>query len=609
MKILLFLLLALPCIAQDSLHIEELGVYVKTTETPPPIPVDSFLTIDNAVKGIQGYQHNYTGSWSEGTSANWYATTLTYTVNGTVTFRFNGTKIEWYTEKGPTHGKVGVSIDGGTETIVDLYAPAFQQKVKMFERVTTHDIHTIKLRSTGTKNPASSNTYLLTDFFKIKDPGFVPDTIPPIPPPVTGDIIVSPGQSIKAAVESATSGKIVSLLEGTYNENLINVPVGVSVVGAGKLKTIINFTGSMAQQSEAAMFQLKGGSLIVRISPATAGISLGALLLLLFIVVRYWQWDKLWKGIVVAVIITVIIGVAIYIITQPKASTQAAGNQTISGFTINGKFACNGGIMVDGRDAVKILDVKVQETTYFGAWLKNTTGSEFANNELFNSSWASVGWVTGELCVHNITNTIIHHNFFKTTRNDKGYGIKGLWPDGTVTNSKFYNNKFDLTHFSLWNNGSAPNIDIELHNTFYNGIEIYENDFSVMGLSLASHRPTKGGRTIVRNNRFVWCSTAHIELVCSNITIGPGNVFTGAPMLTANFQPNGKWTDIIVTGNTFTSNGANPSWGGTHLIGANGMDMTITNNTYNNLGGYTFVKHMGPPANSVIVDTGNTKNQ
>ena len=165
-----------------------------------------------------------------------------------------------------------------------------------------------------------------------------------------------------------------------------------------------------------------------------------------------------------------------------------------------------------------------------------------------------------------------------------------------------------MTHFSLWNNGVAPNIDIELHNTFYAGIEIYDNDFSTMGCSLAGHKATKSGRVIVRNNRFVWSSTAHIEVVCSNLTI-EANTFSGAPMMTANFQPNGKWIDIIVNNNDFTSSGTNPSWGGTHLIGANGMDMTITNNTYNNLGGYTFVKHMGAPANSVIVDTGNTKNQ
>jgi hypothetical protein len=516
---------------------------------PPEPPVeDPFVLVDSAVKGVNGYQHNYqNGVWSDGINVpGWYLGTLSYTAtpNAFVSMKFNGTKIEWYTEKGPTHGIVGVSIDGGAETMVDLYAAQFAPMIKVWESETTAAVRTVKLRCTGTKNALSSNVYLITDLFKVFNPVEVPDV--PVPP--STDITVQPGQSIKAAVEAASSGKTVRLLQGTYTENLFTVPVGVSLKGAGKDKTIINFTGTHPQQSETAMVNVKSGSRVV-------------------------------------------------------------GNQEVSGFTIKGGFLCNGGIMLSNRDNVKILDVKVQETTYFGVWMKNTTGSEFANSDLFNSSWASVGWVTGELCVHNITNTIIHHNFFKTTRNDKGYGIKGLWPDGTVTNSKFYNNRFELTHFSLWNNGSAPNIDIELHNTFYNGIEIYENDFSVMGLSLASHRPTKGGRTIVRNNRFVWSSTAHIELVCSNITVGPGNVFTGAPMMTANFQPNGKWTDIIITGNTFTSNGANPSWGGTHLIGANGMDMTITNNVYNNLGGYTFVKHMGPPGNSVVVDTGNTKNQ
>jgi len=100
---------------------------------------------------------------------------------------------------------------------------------------------------------------------------------------------------------------------------------------------------------------------------------------------------------------------------------------------------------------------------------------------------------------------------------------------------------------------------------------------------------------------------AHIEVVCSNLTI-EANTFIGAPMMTANFQPNGKWVDIIVNNNDFTSSGTNPSWGGTHLIGANGANMTITNGRYNNLGGYTFVKHMGSPANSAIIDTGNIKN-
>jgi len=509
---------------------------VDTSEIPEPEPPPTLTAIDNVDPKLA-----YAGTWFNGptTAPGFYGNTMAYSniAGNSMTLIFNGTSIEVFCEKKVGHGSGTFQIDAQAAQTINLgvAGPVGSTSVFKVENLSAGQ-HTFKLTVVGP-------SYVVFDYIKINGTAVTP--IPPIPP--AGDIVVQPGQSIKAAVEAAASGKTVQLLAGLYSENLINVPVGVSIVGAGKNQTTIEFTGTHPQQSETGIFQL-------------------------------------------------------------KSSSQANGNQTISGFTIRGKFLANGGIIVDKRDNVKITDILVRDTTYFGGWLKNTTGSEFSYSELYNSSWASVAWVTGEICVHNITNTLIHHNYIHTDRSDKGYGIKALWPDGTITTSKFYSNIFQMTHFSLWNNGVAPNIDIELHNTFYAGIEIYDNDFSTMGCSLAGHKATKSGRVIVRNNRFVWSSTAHIEVVCSNLTI-EANTFSGAPMMTANFQPNGKWIDIIVNNNDFTSSGTNPSWGGTHLIGANGMDMTITNNTYNNLGGYTFVKHMGAPANSVIVDTGNTKNQ
>ena len=287
---------------------------------------------------------------------------------------------------------------------------------------------------------------------------------------------MQPGQSIKTAIEKATSGQTVGLLAGNYTKNLFNVPQGVSLIGAGKDQTFINFTGSMPQQSETAMIQLKGGTTTTATTWAVGGVGM-ALLVCLWLMIHLRPWRLQFIKIIAGIIVILVIGAILYILISPRATTAAAGNQTISGFTINGKFQCTGGIYLTGRNNVKILNVKVQETTYFGVWLKNTTGSEFANSELFNSSWASVGWVTGELCIHNITNTIIHNNLFKATRTDKGYGIKALWPDGTITNSKIYSNRFQLVKTSIWNNGSAPNIDIELHDTHYAGIEIYDNDF------------------------------------------------------------------------------------------------------------------------------------
>ena len=45
-------------------------------------------------------------------------------------------------------------------------------------------------------------------------------------------------------------------------------------------------------------------------------------------------------------------------------------------------------------------------------------------------------------------------------------------------------------------------------------------------------------------------------------------------------------------------------WAGTFLIGADGANMTITNNRITK-GNYPLIKHMGAPANSTIVESGN----
>lgn len=524
-----------------------IGIYNLTLAVDPPIPPveDPFVLIDSAVKGVNGYQNNYKdGTWSDGVNVpGWYLGTLSYTgtTNAYVAMKFNGTKIEWYTEKGPTHGIVGVSLDGLNEVMIDLYAAEFTPMVKVFESETTQALHTIKLRCTGTKNTLSSNVYLIHDLFKV----FNPLTVPDVPIPPTGDIVVQPGQSIKAAVESATAGKTVQLLAGVYNENLVNVPIAVNIVGAGKSATFVDFSGSHPQQSETAIFQY-------------------------------------------------------------KSSSQANGNQSISGLTIRGKFLGNGGIITDKRDNVKISDIKFQETTFFGAWLKNGVNLELFNCEFLNSSWASVGWASGEICVFNLKNVLIHHNTITTNRTDKGYAIKALWPDGFI-NGKIYSNVMNMHPTSLWNNGSAPNIGIELAACFYDGIEIFDNDI-VNPLSLAAHRPTKSGRVIVRNNRFKMLSASNgaIELVCSNVTID-GNTFTGDAILAANYQPNGKWVDQIINNNDFVSDNSNPGWGGTFLIGPDGANMTITNNRITK-GNYPLIKHMGNPSNSTIVESGNTIN-
>jgi trimeric autotransporter adhesin len=123
--------------------------------------------VDDAVQGTGSNQHNYVGSWVHGVNvSSFYKGTLSYSsvANAYVTLTFVGARAEWYTEKKSTHGIVAVSIDGRSETMVDLYSDTEQHSLVYVSPLLTYGTHIFKIRVTGTKNPASSNYYAIHDF-------------------------------------------------------------------------------------------------------------------------------------------------------------------------------------------------------------------------------------------------------------------------------------------------------------------------------------------------------------------------------------------------------------------------------------------------------------
>jgi hypothetical protein len=68
------------------------------------------VTVDNAVQGPGLNQHQYVGAgWvHNSTSPAFYNSTLSYSNVGSayVDFSFDGNKIEWFTEKKNTYGRV-----------------------------------------------------------------------------------------------------------------------------------------------------------------------------------------------------------------------------------------------------------------------------------------------------------------------------------------------------------------------------------------------------------------------------------------------------------------------------------------------------------------------
>jgi hypothetical protein len=123
-------------------------------------------TVDDAASAVA-----YNGSWGHANGASGtYAGTNSYsdTAGDTATLSFTGTGVTLRAVTAPSHGIVGVSIDGGTETQVDLYSASRTGDASVWTSPRlTSGTHTVKVRVTGTKRDAATNDYGTIDRFVI----------------------------------------------------------------------------------------------------------------------------------------------------------------------------------------------------------------------------------------------------------------------------------------------------------------------------------------------------------------------------------------------------------------------------------------------------------
>jgi hypothetical protein len=120
----------------------------------------SVTTVNDNTTGTGSNQYHYTGSWSyygSQTGAydsddHWSSTTNDY-----YTFGFNGQQARVYASMAPNGGIAAFSVDGGPETYFDTYAASRADDVFLFATPTLGSgTHTLKVRVTGLKSPASS---------------------------------------------------------------------------------------------------------------------------------------------------------------------------------------------------------------------------------------------------------------------------------------------------------------------------------------------------------------------------------------------------------------------------------------------------------------------
>jgi hypothetical protein len=130
--------------------------------------------VDDSAQGTGLNQVHYVGSgWShvnptsiigafQGTVSN------DATTNDYATIRFTGGQIKLYATERNNRGIAAVSVDGGAETLVDMYSASDAGDVLVYTSpVLASGTHTLKVRTTGTHDANSSGTNICIDRFNI----------------------------------------------------------------------------------------------------------------------------------------------------------------------------------------------------------------------------------------------------------------------------------------------------------------------------------------------------------------------------------------------------------------------------------------------------------
>ena len=138
-----------------------------TTTTPSPTTATmQTVSLNDATTGTGTNQFEFGGFWKAGADSRAYQGDEHYSnlAGNYVQVRFSGTQVQLSTTKDPWHGIQAVSIDGGRETRVDLYAPTRANQVYVYTSpLLTDGPHTLKVRVTGAKNANAAGSYIVVD--------------------------------------------------------------------------------------------------------------------------------------------------------------------------------------------------------------------------------------------------------------------------------------------------------------------------------------------------------------------------------------------------------------------------------------------------------------
>lgn len=136
-----------------------------TGQYSAPLPTD-MIVVNDSVVGTSDNQFQYFGSWGYSGQAGCYDgdNTWSNTTNDHYQISFTGVQVSLYASFAPTHAIAAISIDGGSETMVDFYSSYRNDGISVYSSpVLPYGHHTLNVRDTGTHYSSSTNYYITAD--------------------------------------------------------------------------------------------------------------------------------------------------------------------------------------------------------------------------------------------------------------------------------------------------------------------------------------------------------------------------------------------------------------------------------------------------------------
>jgi hypothetical protein len=303
-----------------------------------------------------------------------------------------------------------------------------------------------------------------------------------------------PWRTLEYAVTKvpANQGHTIQISSGTFVENRVFVPAGVSILGAGRDLTIIKANPSFYYY------------------PSAPGFSNDKCLI------------------------------------QFNSNGSTPANQSIKNLTIDGDGKkLHGGIFINNRPGFVVDNVRVRYVNFVGIWVSQSNNSVVKNIALKDCAWGSSSWCSSALAFSN-TNGLDISNF--DIDEGRGYGIKNLGDNtnGVLSNVKIHHGKVSVHQSGLWNGGSAPNIAIELWANGFPGTAIY-NTYVDNHVSIVSPGSAQSGTLKVYNNIFdILAPRTNGAGYCMEVTASNVEIY--------NNYFNGGYTGIVNWANRGLSN-------------------------------------------------------